>query len=137
PFARALSVLEFDYALPVIATANLAQFLLENWQHGSVELLCLRHTHAMNLEADDVEAGARKNFNDSTRPQVWKFEIIRLNQHKRLLDLCGFRESDHPIEKSTIDIGKFRPEFQIAFNRFGLERCHCPWIYIVQLGSAI
>src|SRR5437588_12575103 len=120
-----------------MSAAIWAQFFLENRQHESIELLRLRHTHAINLEADDVEAGARKNFNDSTRPQVWKFEIIRLNQHERLLDLCGFRESYHPIEKSTIDIGTFRPELQIAFNPLSLEPRHPPGLTVVHFASAL
>ena len=63
----------------------------------------------MNLKANDVQAGARKNFNDAARPQIWKFEIVRLNQHQGLLDLCMSGVSDDVVQDPPIAIGKFRP----------------------------
>ena len=63
----------------------------------------------MNLKANDVQTGARKNFNDAAGPQIWKFEIIRLNQHEGLLDLCISGVGDDLVQNPTIAIGEFRP----------------------------
>jgi hypothetical protein len=56
-----------------------------------------------------VQAGARKNFNDAARPQIWKFEIVRLNQHEGLLDLCISGVGDDVVQDPPVAIGKFLP----------------------------
>src|SRR6266496_422767 len=109
---------EFDNAFPIIPAARWAQLLLKNWQHWSVEFFRLCNAHPMNLESDDVEPGSRKNFDNPARPQIWKSEIVRLNQHERLLDLSFGWEIDDLIQDAPVTIGKFRPQFQVTLNGF-------------------
>ena len=75
----------------------------------------------MDLEANDAETGTRKNFDNATRPQVWEFEIVRLNQDECLLGFCISWKRNDLIQDSPVRIGKFRPEFQIAFDSFGIK----------------
>src|SRR5260370_36946710 len=68
---------KFDDALPIFVAARRPQFLFQDWQHGTVELLGLPDTHPMNLKANEVQAGPRKNFINPTRPKIWKFRMSR------------------------------------------------------------
>src|SRR5207244_8048722 len=106
---------------PVLSTAVDAPFVLKNGKHGAVKLFCLRDAHSMELEANDAETGTRKNFDNATRPQVWEFEIVRLNQDECLLGFCITWKRNDLIQDSPVRIGKFRPEFQIAFDSFGIK----------------
>src|SRR5207249_773178 len=72
---------EFDDALPIFATAFWTELFVKDWQHRAVKLFRLRHAHLMNLEADDGKARARKYFNDTAWPQIWKPEIVRFDQY--------------------------------------------------------
>ena len=99
-----------------------AEFVLQNRQDRPVKFLRLRHAHAVDLEPDDVEAGARKNFDHAAGPLIRELEIVRLDQDERFFDFRVLRKLDHVIENSAVAVGKFRPELQIALDRFGIER---------------
>ena len=86
-----------------------AEFLFKDRQDRSVKFFRLRHAHAVHLESDDVETGARENFDHAARPQIRKFEIVRLDQDERFLNLRPGRKLDHLIENAAVAIGKFRP----------------------------
>src|SRR6266542_2727235 len=113
---------EFDDAFPVFAAALWAELLLENRQHRTVEILGLRNAHLMNFESDDGETRARKYFDDAAGPEIWKPEIVRLDQDQCLFDLCISGEGDDSVEDPTVRIRKIRPEFQITLDRLWVKR---------------
>ena len=76
----------------------------------------------MDFETDNVEAGPRKNFDHAAGTNVRKFEIVRLNQDERFLDLGFVRETNRFVQHAAVAIGKFRPEFQVALDCLCIER---------------
>ena len=76
----------------------------------------------MNLEADNVEAGARENFDHPAWTNVRELEIVGLNQDQRLFDLRVLWKLDRLIENAALAIGKFRPKFEVALDRFCIQR---------------
>ena len=94
-----------------------AEFVFQDIEHRPVKFLRLRHAHAVNLEADDGKAAARKNFDHAAGARVGKFEIVRLDQDERLLDFRVLREVDHAVENAAVAVGIFRPELQVALDR--------------------
>jgi len=76
------------------ATFARAEFVFQNRKDGSVEFLRLGHAHAVHFESDNVEPGARENLDHAARPDIWKFEIVGLDQDERFLDFCPGRISD-------------------------------------------
>src|SRR6266545_6324016 len=73
---------EFDNAFPVFAATLWAELLLKNRQHRAVELFRLHNAHLMDFESDDGEPRPRKYFNDAAGPQIWKPEIVGLDQNQ-------------------------------------------------------
>src|SRR5262249_4175466 len=121
-FAGFSSGHEFDDAFPIFAAAVWAEFLLQNAQHRSVKLLRLFDTHLVNFESDDGEPRARKHLDHAARSQIRKPEIVGLDQDKSLFYLRVGGKGDDSIQDSTVRIRKFRPEFQIPFDRLRIER---------------
>jgi hypothetical protein len=54
---------------------------------GAVKLQRLRHAHAVNLDGDDVQAGAGEEINHVAGPAGGETEVLRLDQHQRALRL--------------------------------------------------
>ena len=77
---------ELDDVFPGLAALARPELVFEDRQHRPVKFLRLRHAHAMDLEADDVEPGARENFDHAAGPEIGKLEIVRLDQDECLLD---------------------------------------------------
>src|SRR4030095_4660209 len=122
-FARFQARHERHNAFPIRAATFWTKLFLKHWQDRPVELLRFRDAHPMDFESNNGESRSGKYFNDATRPQVWKPEVVGLNQDERLLDLRVGGERDRAIQNSAVGIRKFRPEFQIPLYRGWIESC--------------
>src|SRR6266516_2918888 len=100
-----------------------AEFFFQDWQHRPVELLRLGDAHLMDFESNDRESGARKHFDHPAWPQIWKSEIVGLDQDERFFDLRVGGKADGTIQDAAVGIGKLGPEFQIALDCFWIESC--------------
>ena len=121
-FAWLSSGHEFDDAFPVFASAFRAQFFLQNWQNRPVKLLRLRHAHAMDFESNDVETGARKNFDHAAGRRFGNLKLSGLIRTSVFSTFASGGKLDRVIENAAVAIGKFRPELQIALDGFWVER---------------
>src|SRR5438045_8796649 len=111
---------KLDDAFPVFAAAFRTEFFLKDRQNRPVKLLGLCDAHLVDFESDDREAGARKHFDYAPWTQIREPEIVRLDQHKRSLDLSTGRVGDGTIENTTVRISKLGPPFLNALDRVRL-----------------
>ena len=108
-FARSPAGHELYDVFPGFASFFGSKFVLQHRQDRSVKFFRLRHAHAVNFESDDVETGARENFDHAARAKVRKFEVVRLDQNERFFDLRPGRKFNHLIENAPVPVGKFGP----------------------------
>ena len=70
---------ELDDVLPRAAAVFRTKLFFQDRQHRPVKLLRLPDTHPMHFEANDIEAGAREDFDHATGPQIREFEVVRFD----------------------------------------------------------
>ncbi len=97
------------------------ELVFEDGEDRAVKFFRLRYAHPMHFEADDVEPGAREDFDHSARPDIGKLEIVGLDQDERFLHFRLGRIGNDIIKNPAITVGKFGPQFQILFDRFRIE----------------
>ena len=87
-FSSAAAILKensFSSAALALVADDVLELGAQDFADGAVKFHRLRHAHAVDLDADDVKAGAREEINHVAGPAGRESEIVRLDEHQRAL----------------------------------------------------
>lgn len=91
-----------------------AEFFAQHGLHRSVELSGLGHTHAVNLRADNPQAGAREQVDDISGARTGKTEVVGFYNNQCPLYI-GIRQTERIFNDSAVGVGIFHPERENLF----------------------